>query len=236
MKGSSLSKVAVLTAMAVVVTLFETCPNVAFGETRQERVRSLVMQNFIHGFPADAALEIAELGPAAYPILAPMLADTTYKPYWGNIVLAIGYSGSPAAFQVLRGFARDRFHGEVDLETFLALGTVPTALGILPANDSTAALEYLETGAKPSTWANLPWSYAPLAAGDKLSFYFSKLCIGGLGYSESPVATGILARLAANPPDPRQSLSLKSAQRRNQEIIAKTRLGYIRAHQLEDAK
>lgn len=196
----------------------------------EDRVRGLVLTNYVHGFPAE---EFLELGGSPFPMLEPMLADSALKDYWPNIVLAIGYSTSRLAFPLLRSFLWDRFRGEVDFATLRALGSVPTAMGCLTTPDSSEVLAFLERGTDPKTWGGLPWWSPRFETRDDLCFYFSKLSVSGLGYSEYATAGAILRRLESGPPDPRLSFVVKSARERNEEILRNTRLGYLRAHREE---
>ena len=110
--------------------------------TLEDSVAGFVQQRFIHSVPY---VEAHQLGPRALPILIKLFEDPKYKASWANIALTISYVGEPEGFEAIRSFIMDRFHGEVDLETFRALIAAHTTLGPLAAR-SPAALRYLMNG------------------------------------------------------------------------------------------
>jgi hypothetical protein len=66
--------------------------------------------------------EAHDFGPRALPTLIALLNNDGFKHHWENIVQVICFIGAPAGFEPLRAFIQDRFHGEVDSDTYDARG------------------------------------------------------------------------------------------------------------------
>lgn len=96
---------------------------------------AMVRQIFYEGPPLEGA---ASLEPAAVERLAAMLADADESPHHANILLVLGASGRPGAFEAISDWAGRPRSGEVDRATFRAWQTLPHALGRLAAADPRA--------------------------------------------------------------------------------------------------
>jgi hypothetical protein len=153
-------------------------------------VEHRVRQLYIEGFPFEAD---ADLSPEAVDRLAEMLTEEDERPYWSNIVLALGASGSPRALAPLADFAARRPTGKVDADAYEARMALPVALGHL-AREQLAALAPLvrrarDRGVEPG------WSFRSLD-GASLAAILRRRAITGLAVSGLPEAEAVLAELA----------------------------------------
>lgn len=193
--------------------------------TREDSVAGFVQQRFIHGVPY---VEAHQLGPRALPILIKLFEDARYKTSWANIALTISYIGEPEGFEALRSFIMDRFHGEVDLETFQALGTAQTTLGPLAAH-SPAALRYLMEGVNPDYWRELPWTFRTYEGAER-GLAMSRWSITALSHTGAPQAGLLLEELYEKPYSGRQRDVITEGLSRYGEVSAKGIEKYLAEH------
>jgi len=193
--------------------------------TREDSVAGFVQQRFIHSVPY---VEAHQLGPRALPILINLLEDARYKTSWVNIALTISYIGEPEGFEPLRIFITDRFHGEVDLETFQALLAAQTTLGPLAAH-SPAALRYLMEGVNPDYWRELPWTFRTYQ-GTERDLAMSRWSITALSHTGTPQAGLLLEELYRKPYSDRQRDVIAEGLARHREVSAKGIERYLAEH------
>jgi hypothetical protein len=191
------------------------------------KVRDLVLIDHRHGIPYE---QVHSLGPSALPDLRSLLSDPAQKRHWGNVILAIGVISNEQSFDVLQSFLLTTYAGAVDEETFRALASVPTAMGMLRSRDAGRAKAFLMRGARPDYWARLPWSTTHFPTTSHRDFYFSKLCINAMGYLGTPEAGTELAAMQRKPIDQGHTLVLKTAIRRNTELLATDLNEYFKRH------
>jgi len=216
-------------AAAVLIVLLFLSPGMArrgdANPTSEESVAGFVQQRFIHSVPY---VEAHQLGPRALPILIELLEDARYKASWANVALTISYIGEPEGFEPLRSFIMDRFHGEVDLETFQALGTAQTTLGPLAAH-SPAALRFLMNGVNPDYWRELPWTFRTYQGAER-DLAMSRWSITALSHTGTPQAGLLLEELSRKPYSDRQRDVITEGLARHRVIAAKGIERYLSEH------
>jgi hypothetical protein len=215
-----LSMIDVRRAAAALTVLLFLSPGTArrgyANPTREDSIAGFVQQRFIHGVPY---VEAHQLGPRALPILINLFEDPRYKASWVNIALTISYLGEPEGFEVLRSFIMDRFHGEVDLETFQALVTAQTTLGPLAAH-SPEPLRYLMEGVNPDYWRELPWTFRSYQGAER-DLAMSRWSITALSYTGTPQAGQLLEELYRKPYSERQRDVITEGLARHKEVSEK---------------
>jgi hypothetical protein len=216
------------TAAAFTVLLFLSpgmasrgCANL----TQEDSIAGFVQQRFIHSVPY---IRAHQLGPRALPILIKLFEDPKYKASWANIALTISYIGKPEGFEAIRSFIMDRFHGEVDLDTFQALITAQTTLGPLAAH-SPAALRYLMNGVNPNYWRKLPWTFGTYQ-GAARDLAMSRSSITALSHTGTPQAGRLLKELYRKPYSERQRDVIAEGLARHTEVSAKGIERYLAEH------
>lgn len=144
----------------------------------------------IHGIPYEQA---RQFGPEAVPILLDLLADPENAPYATNIVVTLGFMGYPSARQPLLDYLTQT-QGEVSLEQYRALTSVPYALSQLAHQGDVSALTFLLQASDPGYWngSRLPWTYN----GQAQSLELYRQVLLGLGVSGLPQAQTRLAEIA----------------------------------------
>jgi len=216
-------------AVAAFTVLFLLSPGTArpgyANPTWEDSIAGFVQQRFIHSVPY---VEAHQLGPRALPILINLFDDARYKASWANIALTISYVGGPEGFEPLRSFIMDRFHGEVDLETFQALGTAQSALGPLAAH-SPAALRYLMNGVNPDYWRELPWTFRTYEGAER-GLAMSRWSITALSHTGNPQAGLLLEELYEKPYSDRQRDVIAEGLARHKEVSAKGIEKYLAEH------
>jgi hypothetical protein len=215
-------------AAALTVLLFLSPGMARLGyanPTWEDSIAGFVQQRFIHSVPY---VEAHQLGPRALPILIRLFEDDRYKTSWANIALTISYIGEPDGFETLRSFIMDRFHGEVDLETFQALGTAQTTLGPLAAH-SPAALRYLMNGVNPDYWRELPWTFRTYEGAER-GLAMSRWSITALSHTGTPQADLLLEDLYEKPYSERQRDIITEGLARYKEVSAKGIEKYLAEH------
>ena len=126
--------VQVLVALVSVLAL----SGVAWAQTLSvEETEELVRATYFEGMPEEAATRI---GPDGAQRLVEMLADPAERSSHGQIMLALGLCGSPAAMAAIEDWIRQPRASEIDRDTFRAWQAVPFALGHLARSDPRALL------------------------------------------------------------------------------------------------
>jgi hypothetical protein len=193
--------------------------------TLEDSVAGFVQKRFIHSVPY---LEAHQLGPRALPILIKLFEDPEYKASWANIALTISYISEPEGFEPIRSFIMDRFHGEVDGDTFHALITAQMTLGPLAAR-SPAALRYLMNGVNPSYWRELQWTFQTYQ-GSQRDVAMSRWSITALSCTGTPQAGRLLKKLNRKPYSEMQRDVIEEGLVRHKEISAKGIENYLTEH------
>ena len=193
--------------------------------TWEDSVAGFVQQGFRHSVPY---VQAHQLGPRAIPILIKLFEDPKYKASWANIALTISYIGEPEGFEEIRSFIIDRFHGEVDGETFQALIAAQSTLGPLAAH-SPAALRYLVEGVNPDYWRELPWTFRSYQGAER-DLAMSRWTITSLSYTGTPQAGLLLEELYRKPYSDRQRDVIAEGLARHREVSAKGIERYLAEH------
>ncbi len=136
----------------------------------------------IHGVPYEQA---RQFGPEAVPLLLDLLADPANEVYATNIVVTLGFIGHPSARQPLLDYLTQT-QGEVSLDRFRGLTSVPYALSQLAHQGDVASLDFLLQASDPNYWnaQTLPWTFNGLSP--NLELYHQTLL--ALGVSGLPQA------------------------------------------------
>ncbi len=225
------------TRRAMLAYVAAICALFAFGSASAEgpisapdssyetRVREFVQGRYIHGVPYG---EAHTLGPRAMPILTALLASEDSKSDWRNIIVIIGFIGTPEGFEPLRAFVEDRFKGEVDLETFRALNAAQASMGPV-ARHTARGVKYLEDGVNPAHWATLPWTYKKYR-GELLRLQWSRFSIIALSHTGTERAGQVLAQLSEAPYSENQRDAISEGLSRHREIVKNGLDNYLAVH------
>ena len=151
----------------------------------------LVRQTYFEGLPSEAARDLDD---AAVARLAEMLADPAEAPFHGNIAIALGYSGRPAAYTALTEFAASPVIGEVDRATFRARTQVLLALGHLARRDGRALRWLLDAQTRPAEPPS--WTFRH-HRGASLRTLLDEQLLTALALSRSPAAARHIDELIA---------------------------------------
>jgi len=150
----------------------------------ERRVRAV----YIEGFPYTLGRGLSR---DAVERLAGMLESPDERPYWSNIVLALGTSESSRALVALEAFADAAPTGEVEADVYQARAALPFAFGHL-ARRHDAALVRL--GNRATEERDPQWSFQSLR-GAALGDVLRRAAITGLGVSGRDEADAILREL-----------------------------------------
>jgi hypothetical protein len=180
-------------------------------------------------FDGMSRLQVRKFGTQALPILAQMLRDERYKGIWHRITGAIGFIGDTAYFDTLHAFIWDRFQGEVDYPTYMAIQNAQACLNAM-ATVSPRVFSYLVQTVDPAAWEDLRWSVRPYSA-RRIAVSMTRMSIVALGYTDSGRASAILRRLAETPYDPWQMSPVRDAIRRNDQVRS---IGFTKVWESED--
>lgn len=142
----------------------------------------LVRGVYYEGLPYEQARALDDRGVAR---LADMLSDPAEAPHHGNVVLALGMSGHPRAFEILAAYARREPAGEVDRDTFRARSGLAPAMGHL-AQDDPRALRWLLDRARARR-GDPGWSFRH-QRGTRLATLLEEQQLTGLALSGAPQA------------------------------------------------
>ena len=164
-------------------------PAVSQPQLDADDAEDLVRQTWYEGLPEERA---AHIGPAGVARLANLLEDASEREHHANILMALGHSSRPGAYEAIAAFAARPPSGEVDRATFRAWQVLPHALGAL-ANGNRHALQLLasQLDAEPSGW-----HFGPHDA-HRIAGLTRRAAATSLGHSLAPEAVGLLRRAAA---------------------------------------
>ena len=216
-----------LTAIGLLLIASATGSAFASQSDGPDSTQEMAIVRFVHvehehGVPFK---EAHAFGSVALPTLVTLLGDARHKDDWDNVVQTICYIGTPAGFEPLRAFIQDRFQGEVDSETFQALGVAQACLGLIAAA-SPAALDYLIKGTDPAYWSTLRWTHEG-RQGAKLGLLWSKLSINALSMTGTPKAGEVLERLQRSPHSERQRSNIEEGLARHKKIMEIGLIDYL---------
>jgi hypothetical protein len=148
----------------------------------------MVSERYYEGVPY---WEASALDGDAVKWLAQMLRDPAESEHHANIVMALGMSGRPAAFEALRRYANQPLDGEVDRDTYRAQTRVRLAMGHLARSDQRALRWLLDEVRKPES--DPGWSFR-YHHGQRLAAILREQALTGLGISGAGEAADALDR------------------------------------------
>jgi hypothetical protein len=148
---------------------------------------------YFEGVPlADAS----DLSDADVARLIELLRDPTEIRQHANILVALGMSGSPAAFDAIADYARRGPSGELDRLAFRARRSIAYAMGHLARVDRRALAWLIHTARDES--AEPQRSFRELGPA-RFARLMREGAITGLALSGRPEAASVLAEIAAKP-------------------------------------
>ncbi len=157
-----------------------------------------------------------------------ILADEGMRHCWENAICIVSAIGSPDSYEILRGFVWDRFRGEVDEPTFGALEAATVTIGFTCPSRPAVVMAYLEQGANPQRWKELPWHYSKLGSAE-MRERLSMFCIHGLSYCSDAKARSILLSLLHKPYARRHREAIRSSLKVQSKVAAMGLYEYERA-------
>jgi uncharacterized repeat protein (TIGR01451 family) len=168
-----------------------------------------VQELHFHGIPYDGA---RQFGPEAVPILVELLADPAHELYATNIVVTLGFIGHPAARPPLLDYLTQN-RGEVSLNQYRALLSVPYGLAQLAHHGDVEALTFLVDASDPDYWTKhpLPWTFE----GQTHEAELYQQTLLALGVSGLPQAQARLVEIAGQ-----DGLSVQEADETLQQALA----------------
>jgi len=172
-------------------------PPLQSGTQFEDEVTRFYTVEYFHGLPS---LKARGFGLRSLPILARLLRDPAAKRQWHQIAAGIGLVGDPAYFDTLRSFIWERFHGPVDLRTFMALMQAQSSLGPM-APLSPGVRGYLEMTAQANAWEDLPWSRPPNTQAS-IATHMRRRAITAISYTDSDWAANLLTTFSLEAQDP----------------------------------
>jgi len=149
---------------------------------------NLVRQVYFERLPF---AEAQRLEPAGIARLIEMLASNDEAEHWTNIVIALGISGAPNAYDAMVALESRAPHAEIGRAESSALRAIPLALGHLARSDRRALLDLIERTGRTTAPR---WTYRHLA-GARLTRVLQRGAVSGLAVSGLPEADAALARL-----------------------------------------
>jgi len=185
----------------------------------------MALKIHIHGIQYN---EANSLGAATIPRIRSILEDEAKKQYWGNATAMLGSIGTPESYRILDHFIWKRFRGEVDSDTYWALTSGVSVLGLTCGAGNPAALQALHVGATPESWAKLPW-HVRGKSGEKVQALLSRLSLRGIGYCIDPEADRILAVLERDPRFKARNHEIKEARALHAEVARHGLGAYMKA-------
>lgn len=154
-----------------------------------DAAEGLVRETWYEGLPLDRAARIDAAGVAR---LVSMLEDPAERAHHGNVLLVLGVSAQPPAYEAIRDWAARPPTGEVDRATFRAWQTLPHALGRLAPHDPRAlSLLAAQLDAGPPNW------HFRHHRGERLADLNRRAAATGLAISGLPEAGALLERAEA---------------------------------------
>lgn len=156
-----------------------------------EFAEDLVRADHVEGLPY---AEARELRPAGVERLIEMLRNPGEAKHHANIVMALGISGSPRAYDALVEFQEREVLGELEGAEYRARRALPFAMGHLARNDSRALQFLLERALAEGPGSEPRWTYSYLRE-ERLAAILRRAAIMGLAMSGRPAAVAALAEL-----------------------------------------
>ena len=145
---------------------------------------NLIHQHYFKGIPY---FEAHSLGHDAVPYLLSLLQNSNEKEFWVNIIVTLGFIESNEAFDPLVLFLEET-EGEVDVQTFKALLSIPFAIGCIASSSDSEALNYLISIASFPVGGTFRWSFK----GQNIDLLLSQEALTGLAVSGRPEAKKFL--------------------------------------------
>lgn len=187
--------------MQVVLIMFllgaPVVPVLAEGFSPAKELNQFITEEYIIGLPCEQA---GQFGPESLPALVEMLKDSGYQDYWENVILTMGCIGDSSAVQPIQDFVENH-KGQISFEAFVALQSVPTALGFIAKNGDERALELLSRLARKNYWqqANLIVFDKFTVSSQTIQRNLMRSTILALGNSNSEQAIQLLERMRNDP-------------------------------------
>jgi hypothetical protein len=165
------------------------------AESGSKDIESFVRQVYFHGVDFEAA---GAFSSDNVPALVEMLKNPDEERYWANIAVTISMIGDEDALDDLIAFIERVPTGRQSPESAQHLNTAQTSalMGIgylINRTGSKQALEYLEKGLSPLSWAS-----SSKGAGNR---DMSKYALLGLGLAGTESAANALINFRNNPPN-----------------------------------
>ncbi len=172
-----------------------------------EETEQLVRAVYFEGMPEESA---SRIGPAGAQRLVEMLADPEERASHGQIMLALGLCGSPAAMAAIEDWIARPRPREIDREAFRAWQSVPFALGHLAQFDPLALsrLERLMNEDTPD------WTFRHYR-GARLRRLARDSAATSLAETGLPEARRMLDRAGRNTSDPQFEVHLRELRMRH---------------------
>ncbi len=168
------------------------------GDSETSRADRIAGAIYYEGVPYEEARDLSE---AEVARLIELLDDPAQLRAHPNILVALGMSGSPAAFDAIAGYALRGSSGELDRLEFRARRSIAPAMGHLARADG-RALAWLMRAATADAAA--PGQRFRQLGPERIAELMRRGAITGLALSARPSAARRLAELAATPgADPR---------------------------------
>jgi len=184
--------------------------NLASAQTLTvDETEALVRAHYFEGMPREEALRI---GPAGARRLIEMLVDPGEHSSHGQIMLALGLSGSPEAMDAIQAWIEIPRVGEVDRHMFRAWQVLPYALGHLARSDrrALAQLDVLMKDGPPN------WTFRQ-HRGPRLGRMTRDAAVTSLAETGMPEAGRILDRVLRDATDVQFEQHLRDARARHRE-------------------
>lgn len=186
-------------------------------------VTAFATTGWLHGVPY---AEAHALGPKSLPVLSRLLRDPTFSGSWAYTVTTMAFVDAPGTLDTLRSFLRDRFQGDVGVDTFQALLVTPSMMGTL---SDPRVVPVLSLWIDPAYWKSTPWWFEVYRGAD-LGVLLSKSAINGISYSGSKQAGEILGALKKQPYSEQQVSNIDEGIKRHEEIAKVGFAEYARSH------
>ena len=158
--------------------------------SRADRLASAI---YFEGVPFEEARDLSD-GDVAR--LIELLDDPAEIRKHPNILVALGMSGSPAAFDAIADYASSGFSGELDRLEFRARRSIPYGMGHLARVDGRALAWLIQ--AATNTSAAPQQSFRQIDS-ERVARMMRRGAITGLALSAQPAASRVLAEIIATP-------------------------------------
>lgn len=160
------------------------------SETRADQIASAI---YFEGVPYE---DVRDLSDGDVARLIELLDDSAEIRKHPNILVALGMSGSPAAFDAIADYAMRGSSGELDRLEYRARRSVPYGMGHLARVDD-RALHWLTQAATSADTA--PRQSFRQIDPERIARMMRRGAITGLGLSARPSAARVLAEIVAAP-------------------------------------